>query len=84
VLEVAREIALDDVEVLGAAVEQGHEDRDGVHRAPTLAEAIRVGLEVRLVDRVEDGPDGFLDDAVPQGGDPQSTLPPLLIDLRNG
>ena len=73
-VEVALEVAFNHVVVFGTGVEQGHEDGDCVHGATTFAESVGVRMEVRLVNRVEDGPKCFLHDAVSQGGDAQRAL----------
>src|SRR5262245_59718475 len=78
-IEVALEIAFDDVEVFGPPVEQPQEDGDGVHRAPPFAKAARVRTEVRLVDRVENRAEGFLDDPISEGGNPQRARLPIAF-----
>ena len=76
-IEVALDVALDDVVVLTTGVEQGHHDRDGVHSATTFAKPVRVRPEVRFEDRVQDGAQGFLHDAVAERRDAQRS--PLAI-----
>ena len=78
-IEVALEVAFNHVVVFHAAVEQGHEDCDCVHSATTFAEAVGVRMEVRLVNRVEDGPKCFLHEAVSQGGDAQRALFAIVL-----
>ena len=45
-VEVALEVAFNHVEVFGVGVEQGHQVPDGVHRATTFSEAVRVLVEI--------------------------------------
>src|SRR5207247_381860 len=73
------EVTFDDVEVFGTAVEQWQEDGDRVHRAPLFAEAVGVRTKVRFVDRVEDGTEGFLDDPVSEGWNPQRARLPVTL-----
>src|SRR5439155_13350293 len=78
-VEVALEVTFDDVEVFGTAVEQWQEDGDRIHRAPLFAEAVGVRTKVRFVDRVEDGTEGFLDDPVSEGWNPQRARLPVTL-----
>ena len=78
-VEVALEIAFNHVVMFDAAVGHGHEDCNCVHRATTFAEAVGVRVEIRLVNRVEDGPKCLLHDAVSQGGDAQRALLAIVL-----
>ena len=52
---------------------------DCIHGAATFAEAVRVRVEIRLVNRVEDGPRCALHDAVSQGGYAQRALFAIVL-----
>ena len=81
IVEIRLDVSFNHVEVFRPPVEQGQDDRNRVHGAALFAEAVRVGTEVRLVDRVEDGTEGFLDDPVSESRNPERAR--LSIALGN-
>jgi hypothetical protein len=54
-IEVALEIALNDLVVFGPLVEQGHDSGDGIPGLATFAKPVGVWMKVGFVDWVQNG-----------------------------
>src|SRR5262245_57670467 len=63
-VKIALDVSLDHIEVFATFIEEGHQDRDSIHRTAPFAKAVGVQAEIRFKDRIKDCPEGFLDKAV--------------------